>query len=250
MTAITIAIPAPRLSVVDGHATTTSLQVAELFGKRHDNVLQSIQRLECSPEFCALNFQETSIDTIQPNGGVRSSPAYRLTKDGFVFLAMGFTGKESARFKEAYITAFNDMERQLRTQDPALGLRAADMLAKTAKALRDSGIPKQQALAQALDEVHRQTGVRMLPDYTPEKAKAQRHTDQIVRYVRNAKRYAGDKRFGKQCAQGIMPHSKLLKLVAAPASEFAALVLQAMREDLIERVPFGATGTAYTLARQ
>lgn len=250
MTAITISALSPRLSVVDGHATTTSLQVAELFGKLHKNVLQSIDGLECSPEFHGLNFQPMSTEVVIGNGAVRSSPAYRLTKDGFVFLAMGFTGKEAARFKEAYITAFNDMERQLRTQDPTLGLRAADMLAKTAKALRDSGVPKQQALAQALDEVHRQTGVRMLPDYTPEKAKAQRHTEQIVKYVRNAKRYAGDKRFGKQCAQGIMPHSKLLKLVAAPASEFAALVLQAMREDLIERVPFGATGTAYTLTRQ
>jgi len=40
---------------------------------------------------------------------------YQITKDGFVFLAMGFTGKKAAQFKEAYITAFNDMEAQLRT---------------------------------------------------------------------------------------------------------------------------------------
>lgn len=250
MTALTIATKAPSLAIFDGHATTTSLQVAEYFGKRHDHVLRDIRNLECSPEFYRLNFGEVMHEYINGKGGVQTAPAYRLTKDGFVFLAMGFTGKEAARFKEAYITAFNDMERQLRTQDPTLGLRAADMLAKTAKALRDSGVPKQQALAQALDEVHRQTGVRMLPDYTPEKAKAQRHTEQIVKYVRNARRYAKDKRFGQQCAQGVMPHSKLLKLVAAPASEFAALVMQAMREGLIERVHFGTSGTAYTLTRQ
>lgn len=124
------------------------------------------------------------------------------------------------------------------------------MLAKTAKALRDSGMRREVALAQALGIVHQQTGINLLPDYTPEKAKAQRHTDQLIKYVSNAKRYAGDKRFGQQCAQGVMPHSKLLKLVAAPASEFAALVLQAMRDGLIERVPFGAHGSAYTLARQ
>ncbi len=26
----------------------------------------------------------------------------QMTRDGFVFLVMGFTGKEAARFKEAY----------------------------------------------------------------------------------------------------------------------------------------------------
>ncbi|EOT9412018.1 Rha family transcriptional regulator, partial [Escherichia coli] len=35
------------------------------------------------------------------------------TRDGFAFLAMGFTGKRAAQFKEAYINAFNQMEKQL-----------------------------------------------------------------------------------------------------------------------------------------
>jgi hypothetical protein len=39
-----------------------------------------------------------------------------MTKDGFVFLAMGFTGKEAARWKESYLEAFNSMEEALRTQ--------------------------------------------------------------------------------------------------------------------------------------
>ncbi|EOS1856350.1 Rha family transcriptional regulator, partial [Escherichia coli] len=44
-----------------------------------------------------------------------------ITRDGFAFLAMGFTGKRAARFKEAYINAFNQMERCLS------GVGAADM---------------------------------------------------------------------------------------------------------------------------
>ena len=32
-----------------------------------------------------------------------------MTKDGFTFVAMGFTGKEAAKFKEDYINAFNEM---------------------------------------------------------------------------------------------------------------------------------------------
>jgi Rha family phage regulatory protein len=41
-----------------------------------------------------------------------------MTKDGFTFLVMGFTGAEAAKFKLAYITAFNDMEAKLRAPAP------------------------------------------------------------------------------------------------------------------------------------
>ena len=34
---------------------------------------------------------------------------YRMTKDGFAFALLGFTGAEAARFKEAYIAEFNRM---------------------------------------------------------------------------------------------------------------------------------------------
>ena len=37
---------------------------------------------------------------------------------GFVFLAMGFTGKDAAQWKEAYIDAFNRMEAELLAQHP------------------------------------------------------------------------------------------------------------------------------------
>lgn len=36
-----------------------------------------------------------------------------MTKDGFTILAMGYTGKKAMEFKEKYIEAFNDMEKQL-----------------------------------------------------------------------------------------------------------------------------------------
>ncbi|WP_250134786.1 Rha family transcriptional regulator, partial [Pseudomonas aeruginosa] len=34
--------------VNDGQVVTTSLKVAERFGKRHDNVLRAIDNLDCS----------------------------------------------------------------------------------------------------------------------------------------------------------------------------------------------------------
>lgn len=90
--------------------TTTSRQVAEVFEKRHDNVLRDIESLECSAEFRLLNFEESEYINAQS----RSQKEYVLTKDGFVMLVMGYTGEKAMKFKEAYINAFNEMEKELR----------------------------------------------------------------------------------------------------------------------------------------
>lgn len=90
-------------------ATTTSLIVAKRFGKRHDHVLRAIKKLECSDRFRLLNFGEISVE----DSYGRKQPAFQITRDGFSFLAMGFTGKKAAQFKEDFITAFNMMEQTL-----------------------------------------------------------------------------------------------------------------------------------------
>ncbi len=100
------------VTLQNGVPTTTSLKVAEIFGKQHRNVIQSIERLEIPDEVSSLNFQPTSLSVPQPNGGTRQSPAYLITRDGFTLLAMGFTGKTAMQFKLAYIQAFNAMERK------------------------------------------------------------------------------------------------------------------------------------------
>lgn len=91
---------------------TTSLTVAEVFGKRHADIIRSIQRIDCSEEFTERNF---ALSVYQDSTG-RNLPQYELTKDGFTFLAMGFTGSKAAQFKESYIVAFNAMEKQLLKQ--------------------------------------------------------------------------------------------------------------------------------------
>ena len=115
MNAIALTEFNPSLAVINGTIKTTSLKVAEHFGKRHKNVLQAVKNLECSPEFHQLNFQPMLIDVEIGQGAIRQDPAYEMTKDGFTFLAMGFTGKEAAKWKEAYINAFNAMAIQLST---------------------------------------------------------------------------------------------------------------------------------------
>lgn len=89
----------------DGSPITTSLKVAQFFGKTHAKVLRAIRMLECSSEFTEANFGLS--DYMDSTG--RKLPMYTMTKNGFIFLVMGFTGKKAAEVKENYIGAFDWM---------------------------------------------------------------------------------------------------------------------------------------------
>ena len=102
------------VTVSNNQVVTTSLRVAQVFGKRHADVLRAISQLECSKDFQERNFALVVRMKNLPQGGARKETFYHITRDGFVFLAMGFTGKVAARFKETYIDAFNEMEELLR----------------------------------------------------------------------------------------------------------------------------------------
>lgn len=101
----------PHLVLHQGQAMTTSMAVAEHFGKLHKDVLKALKNLECSTDFTQRNFALCFNNNALANG--KRIPYYRMTRDGFVFLAMGFTGKAAAAWKEAYIGAFNRMEQAL-----------------------------------------------------------------------------------------------------------------------------------------
>ncbi len=118
------------LTVRDGKPTATSLQIAESFEKRHDDVIRAIRNLiadlrvtDGGPEFNVRNFA----DIIYTDSRGRTQSAYALTRDGFTLLAMGFTGEKALQFKMAYIDAFNRMEAEL-TQENSAALALTDGL--------------------------------------------------------------------------------------------------------------------------
>lgn len=94
----------------NGRPTTTSLVMAERFEKLHKDVLRKIENLDCSGSFRGRNFTLTHKKS-QIGVATRTTPMYEITKDGFSYLAMGFTGKKAAVFKERFIEAFNAMEK-------------------------------------------------------------------------------------------------------------------------------------------
>lgn len=89
---------------------TSSLIVAEQFGKQHKNVLQSIDDISVAENSAAKLF----IEGTYGNRGKQYRQVF-MNRDGFTLLAMGFTCSEALRFKLKYIAAFNAMEKQLTT---------------------------------------------------------------------------------------------------------------------------------------
>lgn len=101
----------PLVSLINNRPSTTSLTIAEYFGKEHKNVLADIRSLiaQCPNNFTELNFQPSEYS--DPTG--RKLPMFHVFFDGFIILVMGYTGKRALQMKLAYIEAFNAMKARL-----------------------------------------------------------------------------------------------------------------------------------------
>ena len=108
-------------------AVTSSLLIAEKFGKEHKNVMQSIRNLiGGTAENSAI--AEMFSESRYLNEQNKEQPMFLMNRDGFTLLAMGFTGKKAMQFKLEYIKAFNSMETQIKaSQKPKSQLEILQM---------------------------------------------------------------------------------------------------------------------------
>jgi Rha family phage regulatory protein len=113
------------VKIVDGLPMVTSKDIADKFDKPHRDVTKGIKSLDCSDEFRVRNFSQSSYLSSQN----KKLKCVNMTKDGFAFLCMGFTGKKAAAWKEKYISAFNDMVETL-TNDAPSTMKALNELTK------------------------------------------------------------------------------------------------------------------------
>lgn len=119
-----------EVMIKDRMAITSSLKVAEVFNKRHDNVLRIINRIkkdwneviksqELTSKMRAIepkfkdHFKETTY--ITENG--RTVKSYELDRFAFTMLVTGFHGEKATAFKLAYFTRFDEMEQELTKRD-------------------------------------------------------------------------------------------------------------------------------------
>lgn len=177
----------------DGKAVTTSLKIAEVFGKQHKDILKAIRELDCPVDFAGRNFAPGSYK----DANNQERPMYLVTRDGFTLLAMGFTGKAAMQFKIAYIEAFNAMERTIK-QSAVGNLPSSEVMLATlynemerrikAESERDEYRRNLQriALVSGLDfgEISENTGLPkdiVIPTYC--RSSKREHAPQAARYI-------------------------------------------------------------------
>lgn len=138
-----------------GQDITTSLIVAEVFGKNHAHVIRDIESLHCSEEFRVANFGYTPY--VHPQNK-QTYPAYEITKDGFSFLVMGYTGARAGEFKEKFIGEFNKREALLKNEDYILS-RALNILQDRTRLLEAQVSQTQEQLVLAENTIKQQAPI-------------------------------------------------------------------------------------------
>lgn len=112
-------------------AVTTSLQVAETFGKEHRAVLKAIDDLKegLAQKYADLFCEDTYIHP-------QNKQAYRvvyMNRDGFTLAVLGFNNSQKVlEFKLKYIEAFNQMEKEIQQPKLPTSQRELAMLALSA----------------------------------------------------------------------------------------------------------------------
>lgn len=116
-----------------GDLVVSSRQVAEDFEKMHKHVLRAIEdKISLNP---ILGSAKYFIESSYKDGSGKGNKEYLLTKDGFTFLVMGFTGTKADSWKLKYIEAFNKMEQALK--EPQKQLSPMEMMELQFKVLKD-----------------------------------------------------------------------------------------------------------------
>ena len=103
---------------------TTTRIIADTFSKKHFNILKLVRGLIADPDNELFDqFQMEAMPYVDGKG--REYYEYRINRDQYAFIVMGFTGKDATKFKIRFIKAFNSMERELlaRSDTRAIGKR-------------------------------------------------------------------------------------------------------------------------------
>ncbi len=99
----------------NGELVVSSREVATNFGKRHNDVVRAIEGKikNLTTQNCVV--EKYFIPAVFMHKG-NTYDKYLLTRDGFSFIVMGFTGAKADKWKLKYIEAFNRMEEQIKQQ--------------------------------------------------------------------------------------------------------------------------------------
>ncbi len=138
--------------------TMSSLQIAELTGKRHDAILRDIRNL-LEHGVQAHNFVESRYEQILPTGGKKQVPCYDLTGTGVLILASGY----NAVLREKIINRWMELEMENKPKLPQTFAEALRLAAEQQEQIEEQQkllLAQGQTIADqnmAIAELHQRT---------------------------------------------------------------------------------------------
>ena len=106
----------------------TSLEVADMVGKEHKELLRDIRRYSQQFNESKIALVDFFIESTYKDGKGETRPCYLVTKKGCEFIANKLTGVKGTAFTAKYINRFHEMEDQLKPKAPQTYLEALKAL--------------------------------------------------------------------------------------------------------------------------
>lgn len=135
-----------KLVVENGKLVADSREVAEMIGKRHDNLVRDINGyVEAMSTDLKIEVSDFFIKTSYRDASGKSNTRYDITKQGCEMVANKLTGKKGIMFTAVYVQRFNDMEKEL--SRPHDSYMIADPVERALKWAEEEKVRQEQAIA-------------------------------------------------------------------------------------------------------
>ena len=106
---------------LNGELTIDSREVAEMVEKPHDQLMRSIRGyIKVLDDSAKLQTPNFFIESTYINSQNKQQPCYLLTKKGCDMVANKMTGEKGILFTAEYVTKFDEMEKQIKSNTPQI----------------------------------------------------------------------------------------------------------------------------------
>lgn len=145
--------------------TISSLEVAEMVGKTHADLLKDIRRYTGQLAEGKISSGDFFTESTYLDANNQNRPCYEVTKKGCEFIAHKLTGQKGTEFTARYINRFHEMEHQLKqvplTEHPG---EVANYLRAMDRRMEKEGVPPYK-IAEAFKLVSEQYGIQLPDDF-------------------------------------------------------------------------------------
>lgn len=148
------------------NTTITSLEVAEMVGKKHGDLLRDIRKYCGHLAESKIALGDFFRSSVYLDANNQERPCFQVTKKGCEFIAHKLTGQKGTEFTARYINRFHEMEEGISPSvlHPAVASGVADLGRVTERIMKNQGSAPYK-IAEAFKLQCAQFGIQLPPDF-------------------------------------------------------------------------------------